>query len=708
MVNKNVNTASTVGTQDGTTNTPGSSGTAAYATLKQALDAIGASTSDAWTINCSGTAADTQSCTQTVLDMQTSAANYIYIKGDNTTGKWNTSAYRMELSDTDGIYNNNASHVRIENLQIQITVTTSGVSDYSCFRLATANNNVTPVDHRYIGCIARVIAYGTDNGLGFTDSDPAGTGGTCRRINCVVFGNGYCGFNSDEGTWAASNCINYNCTAHGQEFPILGAQVCTNCLAFGNITGDGFDFSSMGAATQSHNTSGDSSATGTGSRINQTVLCVNPEGGDLHLLSTDASCIGFGVDDPGSGLYSTDMDGQSRVSTWDIGADEYIAATCAITGTATASITEADIVAGGKTIIATLTGGEYVPAVEIVYVGKQSGSFAGTTTAQDITFDLIGGCAKVPDAGDLVVAAYAVGSTADRSLAIRNTSATDYTLAGTELYQDDTFDCNLRVAYRFMPGTPETAIRFTETVSGGTGNAADAGTYTIHVFRFVDATTPMDVTVVTAGNINSRTVDPGSITPTTTGAWIYVAGAGAGGTGGTYTSSYLNGFTAVTRVDTNDSFMGAGYIRWTSGAYNPAAFAGGGTTTTNDSWNAVTLALRPATRFADARAAVITGLDSAQAEGTGWDAVVKAGQTVGGVVRTSSSVATITLDAFASYNITAQETITVTLPASSLLLGATSVGSPTFTVAAAGGVTTEYVGPIYEQGFGKMVGRRYV
>ena len=28
--------------------------------------------------------------------------------------------------------------------------------------------------------------------------------------------------------------------------------------------------------------------------------------------------------------------------------------------------------------------------------------------------------------------------------------------------------------------------------------------------------------------------------------------------------------------------------------------------------------------------------------------------------------------------------------------------------AAAGGVTTEYVGPIYEQGFGKMVGRRYV
>lgn len=77
---------------------------------------------------------------------------------------------------------------------------------------------------------------------------------------------------------------------------------------------------------------------------------------------------------------------------------------------------------------------------------------------------------------------------------------------------------------------------------------------------------------------------------------------------------------------------------------------------------------------------IINGIDSAQAEGTGWDSVVKAGQGVSGVVRTSATIVTITLDAFATYNITAQETITVTVPSSAVVLANPIVGSPTFTV----------------------------
>lgn len=84
------------------------------------------------------------------------------------------------------------------------------------------------------------------------------------------------------------------------------------------------------------------------------------------------------------------------------------------------------------------------------------------------------------------------------------------------------------------------------------------------------------------------------------------------------------------------------------------------------------------------RQAIINGLDSAQSEGTGWDAVVKAGQGVAGVVRTSDTVVTITLDAFASYDITAQETITATVPASALAIGGSVVATPTFTVDIAG------------------------
>lgn len=79
---------------------------------------------------------------------------------------------------------------------------------------------------------------------------------------------------------------------------------------------------------------------------------------------------------------------------------------------------------------------------------------------------------------------------------------------------------------------------------------------------------------------------------------------------------------------------------------------------------------------------IINGIDSAQAEATGWDAVVKAGLAVTDVVRTSDTVVTITLPAFAPYNITATETITATVPSTALTGAAALVASPTFTVSA--------------------------
>lgn len=85
--------------------------------------------------------------------------------------------------------------------------------------------------------------------------------------------------------------------------------------------------------------------------------------------------------------------------------------------------------------------------------------------------------------------------------------------------------------------------------------------------------------------------------------------------------------------------------------------------------------------FIDERQAIINGLDSAQVEGTGWNAEVRDKEVVGAVVRTSDTVVTITLTAATAYDITAQETITVTVPAIVLVTSASEViGSPTFTV----------------------------
>ena len=85
--------------------------------------------------------------------------------------------------------------------------------------------------------------------------------------------------------------------------------------------------------------------------------------------------------------------------------------------------------------------------------------------------------------------------------------------------------------------------------------------------------------------------------------------------------------------------------------------------------------------FDGERQNIINGLDSAQAEANGWDAAVQTAIPVGNVVRTSSTVVTITLPAVAGYDITAQETITATVPASALSQsGVAMVAAPTFNV----------------------------
>lgn len=79
------------------------------------------------------------------------------------------------------------------------------------------------------------------------------------------------------------------------------------------------------------------------------------------------------------------------------------------------------------------------------------------------------------------------------------------------------------------------------------------------------------------------------------------------------------------------------------------------------------------------RQAIIDGLDSAQAEATGWNAEVRDNMAVTDVVRTSATVVTITLPASAAYQITAPETITVTVPADALT-GAEEAVAGTFLV----------------------------
>ncbi|HUV48739.1 MAG TPA: hypothetical protein VMX11_07145 [Actinomycetes bacterium] len=106
-------------------------------------------------------------------------------------------------------------------------------------------------------------------------------------------------------------------------------------------------------------------------------------------------------------------------------------------------------------------------------------------------------------------------------------------------------------------------------------------------------------------------------------------------------------------------------------------------TLTGDTW------LAAGASFDGERQGIIDGFDSAQVEAAGWNAEVRDKELVGAVARTSDTVVTVTWAAAGAYVITADETITCTVPASALV---TSVGAitatPTFDITNEGGVTT--------------------
>jgi hypothetical protein len=110
---------------------------------------------------------------------------------------------------------------------------------------------------------------------------------------------------------------------------------------------------------------------------------------------------------------------------------------------------------------------------------------------------------------------------------------------------------------------------------------------------------------------------------------------------------------------------------------------GGGTiiiTLTGDTWVAA------GGTFNAQRQAIIDGLDSAQSETYGWNAEVRDEMGVASVVRTSSTIVTVTVAAsdVADYRIDDPDVVTVTVPAAALVTSSDAItATPTFTVTGA-------------------------
>lgn len=230
----------------------------------------------------------------------------------------------------------------------------------------------------------------------------------------------------------------------------------------------------------------------------------------------------------------------------------------------------------------------------ISFVGSYVGTHAATTQ-QTINFSNLRNESNAQPTlleGDMVFVAVENSSTVDRTQA--QLTPNGYMALHTDNYQNDSNDSNLLVSVKIMGATPDASVVLQAS------NATTAGVaYAIYVFRGVNPVTPMDVTPVVTGAINTGVANANAITPATPGAWIVAFAGAAVAAGAVFTnpagmSSTTNHFRSATiTTTTNDAnIAGAIYTGWTSGSYDPAAF-GGSTTTNTGSWSAVTLALRP-------------------------------------------------------------------------------------------------------------------
>lgn len=219
-------------------------------------------------------------------------------------------------------------------------------------------------------------------------------------------------------------------------------------------------------------------------------------------------------------------------------------------------------------------------AVGPTLVGTQTYSRAPSTTAIDVGFAL-SGSVLTPQAGDLVVLAVALGSTVGQLM----TPPTDsgYTTIA-EILAVDNIRSVLYVGYKIMGSTPDTTFPLPSTINTSNSQAA-----AVFVWRNVQG---LDVTPTTATGANGRQANPPAITPVTSKAVIMAIGAAAHTAAVNFTNTQLNSFVSINQTATRSVTLGAGYVNWTSGAFDPDAFTITGSTT-SDAWTAVTLALRP-------------------------------------------------------------------------------------------------------------------
>jgi hypothetical protein len=338
-----VNTDASAG-GDGTTTTASGS-TRGFALLNTAFsDALTNKVrGQPWTIICSAPSgvADATSAVTGAIAVSEGGSLIVRANAGNEGGTmadqrqvvvWSTSIYRLRTtSGTTGSLKPDIDDIQIYDIQVENTA--AGTNGAKGIYSTTAKTRRK---------IERCLIRGGGEG-GTSEASNAygifleGSGGTqvCYIANNIVFNfGGSAPFDTDlaggiscKGTTArisgntVVNCFNGIVGPTGTSYTEAKEN-----LVSGSPSED-FHGNFVSAQTY-YNTSEDGTATGTGSRVNQTVTYANEGGLDFRLSSSDTSALGFGLDLSGDVLYPLvlDVSRATRATPFNIGADDVTAA----------------------------------------------------------------------------------------------------------------------------------------------------------------------------------------------------------------------------------------------------------------------------------------------------------------------------------------------------------------------------------------------
>jgi hypothetical protein len=257
----------------------------------------------------------------TNADWVTDATRYILITAptaERHAGVWNEAKYHLEVAGA-AMNVHSTEFVRIDGVQMYSTGDNptfyAGGPDSGAGEIRISNSIIRSTSSR--------------GGGAFLATYTGGTGFVVLAWNNLIYGatkaSAGMGIRTDvTGTYSFWNNTIAECNIG--VYRANGSVILKNTLFTGvtttgtGILAAGTDYNRTSAASLGYTVTGGGN---THDAVSQTFTFADSVNKDWHLHESDAGARDRGVGDAGSGMYSSDVDGETRYGTWDVGADEY-------------------------------------------------------------------------------------------------------------------------------------------------------------------------------------------------------------------------------------------------------------------------------------------------------------------------------------------------------------------------------------------------